>query len=118
MPEDTYELFQTGRQLMKDGHNHQAAIILTRACDLNPDKASLREALAQALYRSGQVRRAAEQFERTMELHPADHYAYFGLALCEAKLGRKAAALGHLRIAIAMNPQSVEYKEALQRLAR
>lgn len=117
MPEETYDLFQSARQLMEKGSNHQAATVLTRACEQEPDKASIREALAQALYRSGQMRRAADEFETTIQLDPTNHYAYFGLALCEVKLGRKDAALGHLKLAIAMSPSSNDYQEALKRFA-
>ncbi|MEO7804620.1 MAG: tetratricopeptide repeat protein [Actinomycetota bacterium] len=115
MPEETYELFESARRLMEQGHNHQAATILTRACEQEPEKASLSETLAQALYRSGQVRRAAQEFERTIQLDPANHYAHFGLALCEAKLGLRQMALGHLKLAIAMSPSSTDYQQALQR---
>lgn len=114
---DVYELLNKGRSLIERGHNHQAAIILERACGIEPSKGSLREALARALYNSGQTRRAGEEFERAVELDPADDYAHFGLALCRAKLGDKARARGLLKIAIAMRPESEDYRHALHRLA-
>lgn len=114
---DVYELLSKGRSLIDRGHNHQAAIILERACGLEPTKGSVREALARALYNSGQITRAGEEFERAVELDPADDYAHFGLALCRAKLGDKTRALGLLKIAIAMRPESEAYRHALHRLA-
>ncbi|MCA1839805.1 MAG: tetratricopeptide repeat protein, partial [Actinomycetota bacterium] len=78
--EDTYELFQRAKRLMVEGHNHQAAVVLQRAAEQEPLKSSIHEHLARALYNSGQTSKAAAEFERTIELDPADHYAHFGLA--------------------------------------
>lgn len=114
---DVYELLNKGRHLIARGHNHQAAIILEKACGLEPTKGSLREALARALYNSGQTKRAGEEFERAVELDPADDYAHFGLALCRAKLGDRTRAVGLLKIALAMRPESEDYRHALHRLA-
>ncbi|MFN2609328.1 MAG: tetratricopeptide repeat protein, partial [Actinomycetota bacterium] len=82
-----------------------------------PLKSSIHEHLARALYNSGQTSKAAAEFERTIELDPADHYAHFGLALCKARLGNKVAALGLLKIAMAMRPDSDDYRSAHDRLA-
>jgi len=114
---DVYELVNKGLGLLAGGHNHQAAVILEKARRMEPSKASIREALARALYNSGQTRRAAEEFACTLDLDPADDYANFGLALCRARLGDKASAIGLLKIALAMRPESEDYRVALHRLA-
>ncbi len=114
---DAYELWTRGLQLLEARRNHQAALVLESACQLEPEKGSVREAFARALYNIGDTRRACEEFERAMELNPADHYPYFGLALCRARLGDKARAAGLLKIALAMKPDSQDYRRALERLA-
>lgn len=114
---DAYALWARGLELLEARRNHQAALVLREACELEPEKGSVREALARALYNIGDTRRASEEFEAAMQINPADHYPYFGLALCRARLGDKAQAAGLLKIAIAMRPQAVEYRRALDRLA-
>lgn len=114
---DAYELLIRGRKLLADRRNHQAVMVLQRACELEPEKGSVREALARALYNTGDTRRAGKEFEEAMRLNPADHYPYFGLALCTARLGDKKRAAGLLKIAIAMRPDLPDYRRALDRLA-
>lgn len=114
---DAYELWTRGLEHLEARRNHQAALVLETACELEPEKGSVREAFARALYNIGETQRAGEQFERAMELNPADHYPYFGLALCRARLGDKIRAAGLLKIALAMKPDSQDYQRALDRLA-
>lgn len=102
---------------MAQGEPAEAAIVLQQASDQEPLKTSVREALARALFNSGQVRRAQEEFEMVMDQNPADHYAVFGLAMCRARLGDRVRAIGLLKIALAMRPQSEDYLHALARLA-
>ena len=114
---DTYELFNRGKHLMAEGHNHQAALILEKASAREPEKASIREAFARALFNSGQTSRAEDEFKKALELDPADHYSHFGLGLCQAKRGDIPSAIGHLKIAIAMRPDSEDYGDALRKLS-
>ena len=114
---DVYSMVIRGRDLLGRGHHHQAATVLERASLLEPEKTSIREDLARALYLSGQKRRAGEEFARVVELDPCNDYAHFGLALCQAAQGNTKRALGHLKIAVAMRPDSEDYQHALQRLA-
>jgi tetratricopeptide (TPR) repeat protein len=114
---DVYAMLIRGRDLLTRGHHHQAATVLERATRLEPEKTSIREDLARALYLSGQKARAGEEFERVVELDPSNDYAHFGLGLCQAAAGNRKRALGHLKIAVAMRPDSEDYRHALQRLA-
>lgn len=114
---DAYDLWTRGLEHLAARRNHQAALVLQKACDLEPQKGSVREALARALYNIGETERAEKEFEAAMQLNPADHYPYFGLALCRARQGNKAQAAGLLKIALAMKPDSVDYRRALSRLA-
>lgn len=114
---DPYELLMKGRRLLAARNNHQAVLFLEEARDLEPDKGSIREALGRALYNIGEIERACVEFQTAMDLNPADDYAYFGLALCTARLGEKGRATGLLKIALAMRPNSADYRQALDRLA-
>jgi len=114
---DVYAMLVRGRDLLGRGYHHQAATVLERASLLEPEKTSIREDLARALYMSGQKQRAGEEFARVVELDPCNDYAHFGLGLCQAAVGLRKRALGHLKIAVAMRPDSEDYRDALARLA-
>ena len=64
-----YDLYQRGCELLEHG-DYQAAIVpLSRARDLEPDKASIREALGRALFHAQRYEGAAEEFERGRREH-------------------------------------------------
>ena len=113
---DVYELFRRGSELLAGRHAHQAVIALERARDAAPRHGSVREALARAYYAAGQPAAARAEFAAALELDPANDYAHFGLALCLAREGRRALAVGHLRLALAMRPEVESYQRALARL--
>jgi predicted Zn-dependent protease len=100
--ESAYELFSRGMGFLRDGHPHQAAMLLGRAKLIEPDKASIREALGRALYMSGRTVRARREF---------------ALALACERTGQRTRAIGHLKLAIAMRPGTGDYERALERLA-
>jgi len=75
--EDTYDLFQRGREHMRRGDNAQATVSLEKAKRREPDKASIREALGTAYLRLRRYEEAHEEFAAMLELAPNDHYAYY-----------------------------------------
>ena len=91
--------------------DHQAAIVpLTKARDLEPDKASIREALGRALFRSQRYREAAEEFGALAHAAPTDDYAHFCLGRSLQLLGRHREACGPLAIAACLRPDRSEYR--------
>lgn len=114
--ETAYELFQRGQTLLEGRHHAQAAVVLERADRLEPRKASILEALGRAYFNSGQFDRARETFEAMLEIDPSAHYAHFGLAQALKRLGRRDEAGTHLRLAVALSPETALYREALGRL--
>ena len=72
--ETAYDLYVRGVTMLRDGHAHQAALILGRAKLLEPQKASIREALGRALYRTGAASGARREFAKAVQLDPADDY--------------------------------------------
>jgi Flp pilus assembly protein TadD len=107
---EVYELFQRGTQLLEAGHNHQAAIPLSRARDLDPDKSSIREALGRALFRSQRYEQAAAEFEAVIERAPTNDFALFCLGRCLQMLGRHAEARKPLALAACLQPGRSDYR--------
>ncbi|HEY8135036.1 MAG TPA: tetratricopeptide repeat protein [Candidatus Limnocylindrales bacterium] len=116
--ETAYGLFQRAQALQRKRHNAQAAVLLERADRLEPRKGSIVEALARACYNSGQHERAAETFRELLDIDPSSHYGHFGLGQSLKQLGQTAEALVHLRLAVALAPESTLYRNALARLTR
>lgn len=116
--ETAYGLFQRARGLLRSRHHAQAAVLLERADRLEPRKGSIVEALARAYYNSGQHDRAAAAFRELLEIDPSAHYGHFGLGQSLKQLGQTDQARVHLRLAVALAPDSALYRSALNRLAR
>jgi Flp pilus assembly protein TadD len=114
--ETAYELYSRARSFLEAGHPHQAAMLLGRAKILEPQKGSIRETLARALYLSGRTARARREFAKAVQLDPVNDYAHFGLALSCARTGQRTRAIAHLKLAIAMRPGAEEYRRALARI--
>lgn len=117
MSQNAYSLFQRGNALLAAGNAHGAVIPLEHARSLEPRKASIREALARAYYRSGRFRSAEEEFNAAVDIEPSNDYAHFGLALCLERRGRKDEARGHVKLALAMRPDHDAYRLAFERIA-
>ena len=109
---DAYTAFQDGLRLLESADAHAAAVVLERARDLEPDKGSIREALARAYFRCGRYPAAVTEFDRALELDPVNDYAHFGLGLSLLRVGERDRARGHLKLAVAMRPLD-EYRAAL-----
>jgi len=114
--ETAYDLFRRGTALLGEGHPHQAAIALSRAKLIEPEKASIREALGRALYLSGRHRGARREFAKTVQLDPSSDYAHFALALSCERTGERVRALAHAKLAAALHPGVEEYERVLRRL--
>jgi len=117
-PETAYDLFHRGVGLLRSGHPHQAATVLSRAKLMEPNKGSIREALGRAWYMAGRMRRARREFAKAVQLDPVNDYAHFALALACERTGEPTRALAHLKLAIAMRPGVTAYERALSRLDR
>src|SRR6266568_6418502 len=114
--ERVYELLERARSFLAGGHPHQAAMLLSQAKLIEPEKASIREALGRALYLSGRNHGARREFAKAVQIDPVNDYAHFGLALSCARTGQRTRAIAHLKLAIAMRPGVEEYREALARI--
>jgi tetratricopeptide (TPR) repeat protein len=115
-PETAYDLLQRGHALLEGRHHAQAAIVLERADRLEGDRQSIVEALGRAYFNSGQHERARLTFERMLELDPSSPYGHYALGQSLKRLGRRPEAGTHLRLAVALDPESRLYRDALARL--
>jgi tetratricopeptide (TPR) repeat protein len=114
--ETAYGLFQRAQALQRKRHNAQAAVLLERADRLEPRKGSIVESLARAYYNSAQYDRAADTFRELLDIDPSAHYGHFGLGQSLKQLGQTDDARVHLRLAVALAPDSKLYRSALDRL--
>lgn len=113
-----FQAYQEGSRLLAGANIHAAVVALERARDLEPDTPSVRETLARAYYRAGNLAAATAEFERSVELDPVNDYAHFGLGLCLLRGGDQVGARRHLKLAVAMRPESGDYRRALDRALR
>ena len=108
--ESVYDLYQRGCELLDHG-DHQAAIVpLTKARDLEPDKASIREALGRALFHARRYAGAAEEFDAVARRTPTNDYALFCLGRSLQMLGRHAEARPPLTLAACLQPGRRDYR--------
>ena len=114
--ESAYELLQRGQALLERRHYAQAAIVLERADRLEPRKGSILEALGRAYFNSGQAEPARATFEALLDVEPASHYGHYALGQSLKRLGRRSEAGTHLRLAVALSPETPLYRDALARL--
>ena len=113
-----YDLFVRGKQLLEEGNPHAASVPLSRARDLEPDKASIREALGRALFKSARYEQAAAEFEAVVERSPTDDYALFCLGRSLQLLGRHDEARPPLTLASRLRPDRRDYAKYREQAAR
>src|SRR6266567_1256069 len=106
---ETYDLYQQGRDHLKQGRAAQATVALEKAKRREPDKASIREALGIAYLRIERYEEAEQEFRFMLELSPTDHYAHYALGRALEKQGREKEANGHYKLASSLRPQSRHY---------
>jgi Flp pilus assembly protein TadD len=105
-----YDLYMRGCELLDHG-DYQAAIVpLSKARELEPDKASIRETLGRALFRAGRYQRAAEEFEAVALAAPTNDYALFCLGRAMQQLGRHREACKPLALACSLQPTRADYR--------
>ncbi|HLM51780.1 MAG TPA: tetratricopeptide repeat protein [Solirubrobacteraceae bacterium] len=108
--EDVYDLFRRGTDLLESGDFAQAAIPLSKAARLEPGKASIREALGRALFRSRRFEEAATEFAACVEIAPTSDYALFCLGRALMESGRPADARRPLALAATLRPDRRDYR--------
>ncbi len=101
-----YDLFQQGRGHLRNGMPAQATVALEKAKRLEPEKASVREALGIAYFRIRRWSEAESEFRKVLELSPTDDYAHYALGRALGNQGRHDEAATHLKLARSLRPRS------------
>jgi tetratricopeptide (TPR) repeat protein len=112
---NAYELFIESKKLTKDKDFLKAIMLLEKAKKLEPQKGSIREALATAYYNCGFHESAKKNFLKAIEIDATNDFTHYGLALCYIKEGKINIALGHLKMAQAMKPEHKIYRDAVKK---
>ncbi len=113
---ELYSLYKRGMALLESGDFAQAAVPLAKAARMAPEKASIREALGRAYFRSRRFGEAAAEFEAVVETHPVDDYAHFCLGRALTKCGQRERARHHLALASNLRPDRGDYRLYRDRL--
>jgi len=106
-----YELFREGQSRLRKGMTAQATVPLEKAKRLEPEKASIREALGIAYFRLARWQDAESEFRTIVEdLSPTDHYAHYALGRALEQQGRTTEANGHYKLASSLSPSTEQYR--------
>ncbi len=116
--ESVYDLYQRGRDLLDRGDHHAAIVALSRARDLDPGKASIRESLGRALFHAQRYAHAAEEFRAVATTAPTNDYALFCLGRSMQLLGRHREACQPLALACSLAPGRADYRVYRDRARR
>ncbi len=100
-----YDLYQQGRSHLRDGMPAQATVALEKAKRLEPEKASIREALGIAYFRISRWEEAEAEFRKVLDLSPSDDYAHYALGRALRNQGRLDEAATHLKLARSLRPR-------------
>src|SRR5947209_14515966 len=107
--DSVYDRYRRGSSLLGHG-DHQAAIVpLSKARDLEPDKASIREALGRALFHARRYAGAAEEFGAVPQRTPPNDYALFCLCPSTQLLRRHREAGKQLALGSPLRPERAHY---------
>jgi TolA-binding protein len=116
--ESVYDLYKRGCELLEHG-DYQAAIVpLSKARDLEPEKASIRETLGRALFHAQHYEDAAAEFEAVAQNTPTNDYALFCLGRSMQLLGRHREACQPLALACSLRPEREDYRVYRDRARR
>lgn len=103
---DTYDLFQKGREQLRNGMAAQATVSLEKAKRREPSSRSIREALGIAYFRLSRWEEAEAEFRALVELSPADEWAHYALGRALANQGRREEATPHFKLARSLRPRT------------
>jgi Flp pilus assembly protein TadD len=116
--ESVYDLYRRGCELLQNGDHHAAIVPLSRARDLEPSKASIRETLGRALFHARLYESAAAEFQAVAVGAPTNDYALFCLGRSMQLLGRHREACQPLALACSLAPQRADYRVYRDRARR
>ena len=105
---EAYDLYQQGRAHLRSGMPAQATVALEKAKRLEPEKASIREALGIAYFRIRRWEEAEAEFRALVELDPSDEFAHYALGRTLVNQGRRQEATPHIKLARSLRPRAAD----------
>ena len=111
---DAYHHFREGQKRLRKGMTAQATVPLEKAKKLEPEKASIREALGIAYFRIRRWEAAEAEFRKLVDLSPVNDYAHYALGRTLEKQGRAREANVHYKLASSLSPDSQQYRERIK----
>jgi tetratricopeptide (TPR) repeat protein len=112
---DAYSLFMKAKEYIGKNDFLNASLLLEEAVEYEPDKGSIREALGICYYNMGFYSSSKCHFDKAIEIDAANDFAHYGMGLCLIKERKISRALGYLKIASFMKPESEVYRKVLKR---
>ena len=103
--DETYDLFQKGRENLRSGMPAQATVSLEKAKRREPRSRSIREALGIAYFRLRRWEEAEAEFRALVELAPSDEFGHYALARSLLKQGKRREATPHVKLARSLRPR-------------
>ncbi len=116
--DSVYDLYRRGCDLLNHGDYRAAIVPLGRARELEPDKASIREALGRALFHAQRYEDAVVEFGALAARAPTNDYALFCLGRAMQQLGRHREACHPLALACSLRPERRDYRVYRDRARR
>lgn len=116
--EDVYNLFMKAKRFMDKNDFLNASLFLEEARQHEPEKGSIREALGICYYNMGFYESSRNHFDKAIDIDATNDFAHYGMGLCLIKEKRINRALGYLKIASFMKPDSKIYRKVLERYNR
>jgi Flp pilus assembly protein TadD len=113
---DAVAAYRFAERMLADRDQAGALRALEPVLRAEPDSRSVLELAGRAWFSSAQLAKAESAFRRLVEVDPADPYARFVLGRCVERQGRATEAVGHYRVAVALDPRE-DYCAALARCA-
>ena len=114
MTDDTYDLFQKGRENLRSGMAAQATVSLEKAKRREPQSRSIREALGIAYFRLRRWEEAEAEFRALIELDPSDEFGHHALARALLKQGKREEAKPHVKLARSLRPRPSSEGQGLE----
>jgi tetratricopeptide (TPR) repeat protein len=115
--EATYKAYkghvQSGSESLQKGDYQQAVVNLSKAIEMSPFEAMLYFNRGIALYKSGKMKEAEEDFEKALILDQRMVNALVYRGLCREKLGKEKTALEDYTKALQQHPNDVSIENNL-----
>lgn len=99
---EVFDAFRTGEELLESRFPRDAARVLRKVVDEEPNQSASWELLGRAHFAAAQLKPAEEAFRRLVELEPTSAWAQTALGLSLDRQSRHREGAVHHRIAAAM----------------